>query len=321
MNTVTPQPPCKHGFSLVELLAVLVCVSILAALLLPSVEASLEQARRVECLNEKRQIGLAISAFVNDHNGIIPHGIRNWNTGNRTLETQIPMGGYNHLLSYQCYHLYPLGTLAGLHYIEDPGLYFCPSFTRKMVWQSGLDNLWDGASSSIFQKLLAADPWFTLTHPYMGVNDFFLTRESAWGSDVWVKGYSKINTKLTFINENWLRDPYVSPILVADFNATYSPSPANFHSDWFTDSQGLTKGPYSNNGFYQDNGSPVMISHDYEGVGALFVDSSVRWVDRRKEVIWEPAGVNILSHLLDASNTMQSNFTVWAQRHATIGCP
>jgi prepilin-type N-terminal cleavage/methylation domain-containing protein len=63
-----------NGFTLVELLVVIVVISILAALLLPVVGRAKEQARSVSCKNHLHQIGLAMQMYVADHN-MYPSGM------------------------------------------------------------------------------------------------------------------------------------------------------------------------------------------------------------------------------------------------------
>jgi len=63
----------RRGFTLIELLVVIAIIAVLIALLLPAVQAAREAARRAQCLNNLKQIGLAIHNY-HDVIGAFPPG-------------------------------------------------------------------------------------------------------------------------------------------------------------------------------------------------------------------------------------------------------
>ncbi|MEA2632847.1 MAG: hypothetical protein QOE66_3066 [Chloroflexota bacterium] len=150
----------RPGFTLIELLVVIAIIAVLIALLLPAVQAAREAARRAQCVNNLKQIGLALHNYESANGSFPPGALQTFNPDTGKLINNGSFSAQARLLAYMeqqslfnaanfsvsCFNSETGSAINGTVLLTRVSTYLCPSDTRPD---------WTGSGNTILKNNVA----------------------------------------------------------------------------------------------------------------------------------------------------------------------
>ena len=173
----------KQGFTLVELLVVIAIIALLMAVLLPALNRAREQARRVVCANNIKQIGIAITSYTSDSDKMPYYGETYQNpppSNGRDTGTIHPFVVYRDDQRFDDPTTGPLipmrlACLYARSYVTDGKIFYCPSnkdptyIYKSYTVGTGINT--DGRWGTLPQAFNTTNSWVRMGYSYYPIDD------------------------------------------------------------------------------------------------------------------------------------------------------
>jgi prepilin-type N-terminal cleavage/methylation domain-containing protein len=152
MSILIPRKRAR-SFTLIELLVVIAIIAILASMLLPALSAARERARRIVCMGNLKQTGVALAMYAIDNDERYPTGNAELNSGEGVQALYV---------EYDKEKPRQLAFLMTEGYLSDDGakIFYCPSWTNPYIKYDHADDAvwgtqggWQSGGWSSFDSL------------------------------------------------------------------------------------------------------------------------------------------------------------------------
>jgi prepilin-type N-terminal cleavage/methylation domain-containing protein len=170
-----PVGPLSFAFTLIELLVVIAIIAILASLLLPTLGAAKEKARRTSCKSALRQLGLALQMYGIDNAERLPQGYRD---DGFSHSIWISTNTFNAIRQYSATNMSTCPSLAGTfqYYLAPYG------YVIGFNYNGGHKKPWSGEPSPKWEspQRLTDNPMLTKDVGAQGGNLLLLDGSVQW---------------------------------------------------------------------------------------------------------------------------------------------
>jgi prepilin-type N-terminal cleavage/methylation domain-containing protein len=181
------------AFTLIELLVVIAIIAILMGILMPAIQAAKERGRRLKCMSNTRQIGLATQLYAQDNKGSVPQHPKNgewlWD---------VPIGTADALVQYGAKRI----------------VFYCPGISISIKNKDPLGNWWNFSTKRriisyawLGKRVGGADFLTSLKPEFKKPFSQKITAKNASATELYADAIPSVGTSLDGLTDEFVNVP------------------------------------------------------------------------------------------------------------------